>query len=172
MNLHFQNLIPVNFNNQSKVWIYQSNRPFVVNEATAVNEMLQEFTANWKSHGAPVKAFAKLFFNQFIVLMADETATHVGGCSTDSSVRVIKTIEQQLNVQLFDRQTLAFVLDNEIELVSLSQLINAVQKEKLKGDTLYFNNTVLTKEQLLNEWIIPARLSWLAKRVNFTTLVA
>ena len=172
MNLHFQNLIPVNFNNQSKVWIYQSNRPFVVNEATAVNEMLHEFTANWKSHGAPVKAFAKLFFNQFIVLMADETATHVGGCSTDSSVRVIKTIEQQFNVQLFDRQTLAFVLDNEIELVPLSQLINAVQIEKLNGDTLYFNNTVLTKEQLLNEWIIPARLSWLAKRVNFTTLVA
>lgn len=172
MNLHFQNLIPVNFNNQSKVWIYQSNRPFVVNEATAVNEMLHEFTANWKSHGAPVKAFAKLFFNQFIVLMADETVTHVGGCSTDSSVRVIKTIEQQLNVQLFDRQTLAFVLDNEIELVPLSQLINAVQIEKLNGDTLYFNNTVLTKEQLLNEWIIPARLSWLAKSVNFTTLVA
>ena len=172
MNLHFQNLIPANFNNQSKVWIYQSNRPFVVNEATAVNEMLQEFTANWKSHGASVKAFAKLFFNQFIVLMADETATHVGGCSTDSSVRVIKTIEQQFNVQLFDRQTLAFVLDNEIELVPLSQLINAVQIEKLNGDTLYFNNTVLTKEQLLNEWIIPARLSWLAKRVNFTTLVA
>ena len=172
MNLHFQNLIPANFNNQSKVWIYQSNRPFVVNEATAVNEMLHEFTANWKSHGAPVKAFAKLFFNQFIVLMADETVTHVGGCSTDSSVRVIKTIEQQLNVQLFDRQTLAFVLDNEIELVPLSQLINAVQIEKLNGDTLYFNNTVLTKEQLLNEWIIPARLSWLAKSVNFTTLVA
>ena len=172
MNLHFQNLIPVNFNNQSKVWIYQSNRPFVVNEATAVNEMLQEFTANWKSHGTPVKAFAQLFFNQFIVLMADETATHVGGCSTDSSVRVIKTIEQQFNVQLFDRQTLAFVLDNEIELVPLSQLINAVQIEKLNGDTLYFNNTVLTKEQLLNEWIIPARLSWLAKSVNFTTLVA
>lgn len=172
MNLHFQNLIPVNFNNQSKVWIYQSNRPFVVNEATAVNEMLHEFTANWKSHGAPVKAFAKLFFNQFIVLMADETVTHVGGCSTDSSVRVIKTIEQQFNVQLFDRQTLAFVLDNEIELVPLSQLINAVQIEKLNGDTLYFNNTVLTKEQLLNEWIIPARLSWLAKSVNFTTLVA
>ena len=172
MNLHFQNLIPANFNNQSKVWIYQSNRPFVVNEATAVNEMLQEFTANWKSHGASVKAFAKLLFNQFIVLMADETATHVGGCSTDSSVRVIKTIEQQFNVQLFDRQTLAFVLDNEIELVPLSQLINAVQIEKLNGDTLYFNNTVLTKEQLLNEWIIPARLSWLAKRVNFTTLVA
>ena len=172
MNLHFQSSIPANFNNQSKVWIYQSNRPFVVNEATSINEMLQEFTANWKSHGTPVKAFAQLFFNQFVVLMADETDTHVGGCSTDSSVRVIKTIEQQFNVQLLDRQTLAFVLDNEIELVPLSQLINAVQKEKLNGDTLYFNNTVLSKEQLLNEWIIPVRLSWLAKRVSFTTLVA
>jgi hypothetical protein len=172
MNIQFQDQIPASFNNQSKVWIYQSSRQFAENEVDAINEMLHEFTANWKSHGAPVKAFAQLFFNQFIVLMADETATQVGGCSTDSSVRVIKSIEQQLNVQLLDRQSLAFIIENDIELVTLAHLIDAVQKDKINGDTLYFNNTILTKDQLLNEWIIPARLSWLAKRVSFTSLVA
>jgi hypothetical protein len=172
MNVHFQNKIPANFHSQSKVWIYQSNRPFVENETVAINEILNEFTTNWKSHGAPVKAFAQLFFNQFIVLMADETATQVGGCSTDSSVRVIKGIEQQFSVELLDRQTLAFNIDNTIQLVPLAHLIHAVQKGLVNGDTLYFNNTILTKEELLNEWIIPAKLSWLAKRVSFTALVA
>jgi hypothetical protein len=172
MNVHFQDQIPANFHSQSKVWIYQSNRPFASNEVSAINEMLNEFTADWKSHGAPVKAFAQLFFNHFIVLMADETATQVGGCSTDSSVRVIKSMEQQFNVQLLDRQSLAFIVENNVELVPLAHIVDAVQKDKINGDSLYFNNTILTKEQLLNEWIIPARLSWLAKRVSFTALVA
>jgi hypothetical protein len=170
MNIHFQDQLPANFHSQSKVWIYQSNRPFAANEVAGINALLSDFAANWKSHGASVKAFAQIFFNQFIILMADETATQVGGCSTDSSVRVIKSIEVQCNVQLFDRQTLAFIIDDTIELVPLAHLVNVLQLDKMNGDTLYFNNTVLTKEQLLNEWIIPARLSWLAKRVSFTAL--
>jgi hypothetical protein len=50
-----------------------------------------------------------LFFGQFIILMADEKATGVSGCSTDSSVRLIKDIEQRFGVNMFDRTTLAFV---------------------------------------------------------------
>ena len=172
MNLQFQDKIPANFNDQSRVWIYQCNRPFVASELNVIKDTLNEFAVQWKSHGAPVKAFAGLFFNHFIILMADESATEVGGCSTDSSVRIIKSIEQQYNVQLFDRQTLAFVMEEVIELVPLPLLVNAIQNDLINGETLYFNNTVLTKEQLLNEWIIPAKMSWLAKRVSFTNLVA
>jgi hypothetical protein len=35
--------------------------------------------------------------------MADETATGVSGCSTDSSVRLIKEIEKIFGVNMFDR---------------------------------------------------------------------
>ena len=79
----------------SKVWIYQSNRIFTLNEALEIEELLKEFTLQWKSHGTPVKGEAHLFFGQFIVLIADETATGVSGCSTDSSVRLIKEIEKK-----------------------------------------------------------------------------
>ena len=166
MNLYFQSLIPANFNNQSKVWIYQSNRPFAINEATLINEMLQEFTANWKSHGTPVKAFAKLFFNQFIVLMADETATHVGGCSTDSSVKLIKQIEQDFKLDFFNRQTLAFIIKDKVQVLPMQQLNYALENEFINAETLYFNNTITTKKELENNWIIPIKNSWLANRYN------
>ncbi len=90
MNLHFQDEIPRHFSGDSRVWIYQSNRQFTIDEALQIEELLEGFTSTWKSHGADVTGLARLLFGQFIILLADETATGVSGCSTDSSVRLIK----------------------------------------------------------------------------------
>ncbi|MDX2048907.1 MAG: hypothetical protein SFU87_19115 [Chitinophagaceae bacterium] len=169
MNLEYKNLIPESFNNSSRVWVYQSNRPFTLSEALQVEDLLHDFATNWKSHGEPVKGYANLFFSQFIVLMADETATGVSGCSTDSSVRLMKEIEKRFNVQLFDRQLLAFVLKDKIELLPFSQLGYAVENGVINTGTLYFNNLVQTKEELLNKWMIPVKESWLAKRISLKT---
>jgi hypothetical protein len=167
MNQDFQSHIPSDFNDSSRVWIYQSCRQFYISEALQMEDMLNAFVAGWKSHGAPVKGYARLFFGQFIVLMADESATSVGGCSTDSSVHVIKAIEEKFNVQMFDRQNLAFVVKDKIQLLPLNQLEYAVENDFINADTLYFNNTVLTKKELLEKWLIPVKESWLAKRVAF-----
>ncbi|MFX7025331.1 hypothetical protein ABTI08_20805, partial [Acinetobacter baumannii] len=78
-------IIPNDFNDNSRVWIYQSSKLFTLEEAFAIEDMLIQFVSNWKSHGTPVKGYANLLFGQFIILMADETATGVSGCSTDSS---------------------------------------------------------------------------------------
>src|SRR5437868_6807923 len=114
MNINFHNLIPVDFNDNSRVWVYQSNRAFTQSEGLQVQELLKAFAKDWKSHGQEVKGFANLFFGQFIILMADETAMGVSGCSTDSSVRFIKNIEQDFGVELFDRLMLAFIINERI----------------------------------------------------------
>lgn len=168
MNLHFQDLIPTDFNDNSRVWIYQCNRLFTLSEALQIEELLEEFTNTWLSHGAKVTGYANLFFGQFIVLMADETATGVSGCSTDSSVRLIKNIEQDYHVNLFDRQMLAFIVKERVQLLPLSQLNYAIENNFINADTLYFNNTVQTKDELLNHWLIPVKESWLAKRYSFS----
>ena len=166
MHLDITEHIPEDFADSSRVWIYQSSRLFFISEAFEMEDMLNEFAANWKSHGAPVKGFANLFFGRFIVLMADETATGVSGCSTDSSVHLIKSIEEKYKVQLFDRQNLAFIVKDKIEVIPLSQLEYAVENNFINADTLYFNNTVLSKKDMVEKWIIPVKDSWLAKRVS------
>ena len=167
MDIDITEHIPDDFADSSRVWIYQSSRLFFISEALEMEDMLNEFAANWKSHGTPVKGFANLFFGRFIVLMADETGTGVSGCSTDSSVHLIKSIEEKYNVQMFDRQSLAFVVKDKIELLPLSQLEYAVENNFITSDTLYFNNTVLSKKEMIEKWIIPVKDSWLAKRVSF-----
>ena len=100
--------------------------------------------------------------------MADETAMGVSGCSTDSSVRVVKNIEEDYQVNLFDRQALAFAVDERIQLIPLPLLNYEIDNGIITADTLYFNNTILTKKDLVNNWIIPVKQSWLAKRFSFS----
>ena len=164
MNLDYKYLLDGNFDPESRVWIYQSSRLFLLNEALQIEQMLKEFTAEWKSHGVPVKGAAYLFFGQFVVIMADETATGVSGCSTDSSVRLIKNIEQQFGVNMFDRTMLAFVVKDKIQMLPLSQLSYALENGFINGDTLYFNNLVDTKKALEDNWIVPIKESWLKKK--------
>lgn len=167
MNLDYLYLLDGNFHPESRIWVYQSSRLFSLGEALEIEASLNQFTEKWLSHGAPVKGAAYLFFGQFIVLMADEQATGVSGCSTDSSVRLIKELEQQYRVNLFDRTSLAFVVKDKVQLLPLSQLQYAADNGFIQADTLYFNNLVQTKKELEENWIIPVKDSWLAKRVSF-----
>ncbi len=166
MNLNYQELVPADFSPNSRVWIYQSSRLLTISEALQVEDILKTFTSNWKSHGTPVKGYANLFFGQFIVLMADDTEDPIGGCSTDSSVRLIKDIEQLFQIQMFDRQALAFLIKERVQVVPMAQLEYALQHQFIDSNTLYFNNTVQNKEQFLNNWIIPVKESWLGRRLK------
>jgi hypothetical protein len=165
MNLAYQHLIPSTFSDSSRVWIYQSNRIFTLSEALTIEKILEDFTADWKSHGTPVKGFGTLFFGQFIILMADEEVTGVSGCSTDSSVRLIKALEEEYKVSMFDRMNLAFCINEKVQLLPFTQLEYAVEKFFIDKETLFFDNTVLTKADFLNRWITPLKASWLGKRI-------
>jgi ABC-type uncharacterized transport system ATPase subunit len=165
MKLEYKHLLPEDFDGASRVWIYQSSRLFTIGEALEIEDLLNDFATNWRSHGDKVKGYANLLFGQFIVLLADETAAGVSGCSTDSSVRLIKDIEQKFKVDMFNRQNLAFVVKDKVQMLPLTQLKYAVENNFIEADTLYFNNLVQTKDELLNNWLIPVKESWLAKRV-------
>lgn len=165
MNLSYKELLPEGFSGQSRVWVYQSSRLFTLTEALAIEEILEEFAKNWKSHAIPVKGFGTLFFGQFIVLIADETSTGVSGCSTDSSVRIVKEIETAFKVNMFDRTTLAFVVKDKVQLIPMAQLNYAIDNGFIGPETLFFDNTIPNLDLLVNKWILPIKDSWLAKRI-------
>ena len=67
---------------------------------------------------------------------------------------------------MFDRQMLAFLIKDKIQLLPLSQLKYAVENNFITPDTIYFNNLVQTKEELLKKWMIPVKESWLYKETK------
>lgn len=166
INFDLNALIPTDFSDQSRVWVYQSSRPFSEQEETEINEQLHQFYMQWQAHGAPVKGWAKLLFRRFIVIMADETRVEVSGCSTDSSVRVIKSIERQYEVNLFDRLSITFLVKDQPEVLPMGQVQYAIDKGYINGETLLFNNLVATRGDMFKNWLQPLQYSWLKDRVQ------
>jgi hypothetical protein len=172
MNWEYKYLLDGSFSADSRVWIYQADRLFSIQEALQIEELLKDFTTQWKSHGTPVKGAGYLFFGQFIILIADEKATGVSGCSTDSSVRLIKNIEQQYAVNMFNRTSLAFIIKDKVQLLPINQLQYAIDNGFITPDTLYFNNLVADKKELENKWIVPVKESWLMKKIKIPNSIS
>ncbi len=155
-------ILPADFAKESKVWIYQSAQPFTEAQRTELDAQLETFANTWQSHGAKVKGWGKTILNHFIVLMADEAATGVSGCSTDSSVRLIKSFEQQFGLQLFDRMQVALIENDEIQTSALTNL----QINTAKENIFYFDNLVATKQELSTEWMKSIQDGWLGKKLQ------
>jgi len=166
MNFEYKHLLPEEFNDNSRAWIYQSSRLFTISEALHIEDILNDLVANWKSHGIPVKAYANLFFGQFIILMVDEAATGVSGCSIDSSVRAIQQIEKEFKVEMFNWQNLAFVVKDKVQVIPRQQFNYALENNFITTDTLFFNNVVGTKKELEENWLIPVSKSWLKAKIK------
>ena len=159
------NKIPADFNADSKVWIFQSNRNHTEKECEEINMQMHNFYSQWQSHGKDVKGWAEILFNRFVVVIADENVSDVSGCSTDGMTRIIKSFENQYAVNFFDRLMLSFYVKEKVETLPLNQVKYALENGILETDTLFFNHLVDNKQKLETEWLVPLDKSWLWQRI-------
>ena len=56
-----------NLPEESKIWIYQSNRKLTDDEVTAITTKCKEFVENWAAHGTSLEASFLIKYNRFII---------------------------------------------------------------------------------------------------------
>ncbi|WP_397447237.1 ABC transporter ATPase [Polaribacter sp. R77954] len=149
-----------NLPNNSRVWIYQSDREFTKQEIELISEKAEEFINSWTRHGDDLKGSFTIKYNQFLVLAVDESFNNVSGCSIDSSVRFVQELEQQFNIDLMNKMNVTFKDEQHINLVKLSDFQKFAKAQKITPETIVFNNMVNTKQDFENNWEVPAKQSW------------
>lgn len=144
----------------ARIWIYQSNRALTDNEINSVSSKLRSFVEEWTRHGDDLRASFDIRYDHFIILAVDENFAQVSGCSIDASTHVFKNFEQEFQVELLNKLNTAFRNGEHINIVSLSDFQRFVKEDKIKPDTLVFNNMVQNKGELEESWEVPANKSW------------
>ena len=139
----------------SRVWVYQSSRILNDLEVSEIKKMAQHFVPSWDAHGALLTASISVLHNLFIVIVVDENVTQISGCAIDKSVAFIKRVEQQLNINFFDRMAIAYHRDNNIEICSLSQFQEILNEGIVDEQTIVYNNLVTSKKEFDNNWAVP-----------------
>ncbi len=147
-------------NSESRLWIYQANRIFTEEEQLEINDLLKRFCEVWEVHGQALPTSFQIKYGQFIMLSADESNLKASGCSIDSSVRLIKEIEQKFAVSLFDRLNIAYRLNGKLDACPINEFKALLTSGVANKETIVFNNMVESKKDLDYNWEVPVQNSW------------
>ena len=144
----------------ARVWIYQSNREFTSEETENISKSAEQFIDNWTRHGDQLKGSFTIKYNRFLIIAVDENFANVSGCSIDASVRFVKGLENELQIDLLNKLNIAFKTGENVNSVPLQEFKAFIQAHKIGKDTIVFNNLINSKKEFENNWEVPAVKSW------------
>ena len=101
----------------SRVWIYQSNRDFNESEIGIINDKTIPFLDNWQAHGKDLECSYSIIDKRFIIIAVNESVNPIGGCSIDFSLQLIKDISNTIGIDLLNRLIVNYKLDNRSRII-------------------------------------------------------
>ena len=146
-----------------RIWIYQADRQVTAAEEIYILEKLEEFTSQWKAHGKSLAAKAEIRYSRFVIIMVDDSVAPPTGCSIDKSVHLLKEIERELGISLFDRMQIAYRDNEGIHAVPRAEFEKLLKQGDITEQTVVFNNLVSTYPELATQWEVPMKDSWHAQ---------
>lgn len=149
-----------NLPEESRIWIYQSNRKFSDEEVAEIENDLQTFVEDWAAHGTSLEASFITKYNRFIILAVNQDVQQATGCSIDKSVEFIQSLEQKYKVDLLDKMNVTYKQGEFITHKSLLDFKRMAKEKAVSPNTIVFNNLVNTIEEWRESWEVPAEDSW------------
>jgi hypothetical protein len=145
---------------ESRIWIYQSDRKFSDEELAEIEAALQQFVEEWAAHGTGLEASFITRYNRFIILAVNQEAQGATGCSIDASVHFIQQLEQKYSVNLLDKMNVTFRQGEFLTHKPLIDFKKMAKDKSVSANTIVFNNLVNTVGEFNDYWEVPAAESW------------
>ncbi len=147
----------------SRVWIYQASRTLAANELAEIENGLNDFLKEWTAHGSDLKAGFDIRYKRFIVIGLDQSLNSASGCSIDTSVHYIQSLEKKYDIDLLDKMNVSYKQGEFIAYKTLIDFKKMVKQKAVSAKTVVFNNLVATKGEYEEFWEVPAAESWHAR---------
>ena len=146
--------------NDYRVIIYPASRAFTPKESKVITEKLYDFLATWAAHGKPLSSSFKIEKNQFIIVCVDEDIEAASGCSIDALGGVIREIEEEFQLGLFDRMKATFVENGEVKTLKLQDFRNGLKNGEISKEIEVYDFSKNTYVAFLSDFLLPLRRSW------------
>ncbi len=146
--------------NNAKVWVYQSNQQLDKDEVDYLKVQLDDFISSWESHGKLLKATFEIVHNLFVVLFVDEQGDKMCGTAQDNSIRLMKQLGAELEVDFLNRMTQSYKKGDQVKIVQMNDFSTLLANNEIDENTIVYNNMVTTKYDFDNYWEVPLKDSW------------
>jgi len=144
----------------SRIWIYPSNRKLSEDEVHALEAKLTQFLTQWTAHGSSLEAAFEIKYSRFIVIGLNQENASASGCSIDASVHFIQNLEKEYTIDLLDKMNVTFFTGQFLTHKPLAEFKAMAKAKSISKNTIVFNNLINTKAEYIENWEVPAEESW------------
>ena len=146
--------------NDYRVIIYPASRSFTSKESKVITEKLYDFLATWAAHGKPLSSSFKIEKNQFIIVCVDEEIEAASGCSIDALGQIMREIDAEFQLGLFDRMKASFVENGEVKTLKLQDFKKGLREGEISSDIEVFDFSKNTYVAFLSDFLLQLKRSW------------
>jgi hypothetical protein len=144
----------------ARVWIYMSDREWSAVEVEVIREATRSFVQDWTAHQQPLQASFVVRYNHFLIIAVDENSVAASGCSIDKCVAFVKSLEQQLGVNLMNRMLFGYKKEDQVVVATKEEFERLIENDMISDQTLVYDNLVDSVHALNHRWEIPFERSW------------
>jgi len=143
----------------SKVWIFPSNRKFYSNEIEPLQKKISCFLKEWKQNNKAIVSEYLIKYDRFIIIFTSSKTT-ITTDSINKLINFIKSLEKEHLVALLDKMNVCFKQGTYIQYKELKEFKKLVKTRAVSKNTIVFDNLITNKKEFETFWEVPACESW------------
>ena len=146
--------------NDYRIIVYPASKPFTPKETKKITETLFDFLASWAAHGKALNSSFKIEKNQFIIICVDEEKEAASGCSIDSLNGIMRNLDNEFQLGLFDRMKASFMEDGDVKTLKLQEFRNGLKNGDISENIEVFDFSKDSYVSFLSDFLLPLKRSW------------
>lgn len=146
----------------SRVWVFASDRTLAGAPADTLLAAVDNFLADWKAHGIPLRCARDWRDDHFLAIGVDITAEHASGCSIDGLFHRLQELQREIGAQLVGGGRVFYRANGSIETTDRSEFVARVGRGEVKGETPVFDTSLTDAAAWRTRFEQPASAAWTA----------
>jgi len=146
----------------ARVWVFASDRPLAGATADTLFGAVDEFLADWKAHGVPLRCARDWRDGRFLAIGVDVTAENASGCSIDGLFRTLQKLEREIGSRLVGGGRVFYRTKSGIETATRDEFAERIREGEVAHETPVFDTSVSGAAEWRTKFERPAGQAWTA----------
>ena len=146
----------------ARVWVFASDRELTGAAADTLLAAVDQFLADWKAHGMPLRCAREWRDDRFLAIGVDVEAEHASGCSIDGLFRTLQQLERTIGSRLVGGGRVFYRVGSEIRAATREEFIERIRRGEVGSETPVFDTSVTGAKAWRGGFERPASAGWTA----------
>jgi len=147
----------------ARVWVFASDRELSGAVADSLLAAVDQFLAQWKAHGVPLKCARDWRDDRFLAVGVDVNEENASGCSIDGLFRTLQQVQRTIGAQLVGGGRVFVRGERGVETMSREELVQRIANGGVNEQTPVFDTSLTDAHSWRESFELPAGEAWTAK---------